>query len=289
MCPRVEEGLMTRREFGAVAAAGVWANQAQPITVKDVMERVQQNLGIPWGGNGQDTIKAGTPETPVTGIATTYMPTLDVLQRAAAARKNLIITHEPTFYNYSDQTAHLSEDAVYLRKKDVIEKNRLVIWRFHDHWHARKPDAMIIGLAKALGWENYKSSDDWRMYTMPETTLAALAAEVERKMQVKALRVIGDPKARFRKVVLYPGLSAPTIAAKMEPDFEVYVGGESTENDGGAYARDMVTAGLKKGMILMGHQVSEEPGMKECAEWLKTFIREVPVAWIPAGEGWWRP
>jgi len=39
----------------------------------------------------------------VTGIAVTMMATLDVLQRAAANGQNLIITHEPTFYDHLDR------------------------------------------------------------------------------------------------------------------------------------------------------------------------------------------
>jgi hypothetical protein len=29
--------------------------------------------------------------------------------------------------------------------------------------------------------------------------------------------------------------------------------------------------------------------MRLCADWLKTFISEVPVQWIPAGDPFWRP
>ena len=29
--------------------------------------------------------------------------------------------------------------------------------------------------------------------------------------------------------------------------------------------------------------------MKECAAWLKTFITEVPVEFVPAGEPFWTP
>ena len=36
------------------------------------------------------------------GIATTMMATLDVMKRAAAAGKNMVITHEPTFYSHQD-------------------------------------------------------------------------------------------------------------------------------------------------------------------------------------------
>jgi hypothetical protein len=36
-----------------------------------------------------------------------------------------------------------------------------------------------------------------------------------------------------------------------------------------------------------GHAVSEEPGMEDCTEWLRTFITEVPVKLVRAGEPFW--
>jgi hypothetical protein len=35
--------------------------------------------------------------------------------------------------------------------------------------------------------------------------------------------------------------------------------------------------------------MSEEDGMEECARWLKGFITEVPVDFMPAGEAFWSP
>jgi hypothetical protein len=57
---------------------------------------------------------------------------------------------------------------------------------------------------------------------------------------------------------------------------------------GSECAFDANTAGERKGMILVGHWVSEDQGMRLCADWLKTFIQEV-VEWIPAGDPFWRP
>ena len=37
-------------------------------------------------------------------------------------------------------------------------------------------------------------------------------------------------------------------------------------------------------MIILGHTVSEEAGMDYCATWLRSFIKEVPVHFIPAGD-----
>ena len=55
------------------------------------------------------------------------------------------------------------------------------------------------------------------------------------------------------------------------------------------YARDVVFSGAKKGLILVGRIVSEEPGMDACATWLKTVVPEVPVRHIAAGDPYWRP
>src|SRR5216683_2977586 len=72
----------------------------QQITARQVIERIQKHVGVPWTQPTVDTFKAGDPDTQVKGIAVTMMATLDVLERAAAAGQNLIITHEPTFYNH---------------------------------------------------------------------------------------------------------------------------------------------------------------------------------------------
>ena len=69
------------------------------------------------------------------------------------------------------------------------------------------------------------------------------------------------------------------------------IGGESQEADGSfdnvAYVADAAALGIPKGLIMLGHGISEEPGMGECAKWLKTFITGVPIEWIPAGEPYW--
>src|SRR4029077_10760962 len=92
----------------------------QHLTAKQVAARIQSHVGIPWMVGTVDTFKAGDPATQVTGIAVTMMATLDVLQRAAASGKNLVITHEPTFFNHLDAPDSLPQketDAVLAAKR----------------------------------------------------------------------------------------------------------------------------------------------------------------------------
>jgi hypothetical protein len=73
--------------------------------------------------------------------------------------------------------------------------------------------------------------------------------------------------------------TAPFHASSVLPKVDVIVAGQQREWEVVEYAFDANTAGERKGMILVGHQ-----GMRLCADWLKTFIPEVPVDWIPAGD-----
>jgi hypothetical protein len=42
-------------------------------------------------------------------------------------------------------------------------------------------------------------------------------------------------------------------------------------------------------LIVIGHVLSEQSGMKYCAEWLKTLVPEVPVQFVAAPEPFWNP
>ncbi len=274
----------TRREF-ALAAAGAAVSveasaQSGKLTANQIVDRIQKNLGVPWKTPTRDIFKAGDPETAVTGIATTVMSTLAILQRAAKAGKNLVITHEPTFWSDADTTRELEDDVVYRVKADFIKKNNLVVWRFHDHWHARKPDAMLVGLAQDLRWKD-AVDDSMRVYRFPETTLGALAKDLETRLKFRALRVIGDPATKISKGAINVGSTSQQVVVKLMPEVDVFIAGEPREWEGPEYVQDAVAAGQKKGMIIIGHQVSEDPGMRLCADWLKTLVPEVPVEWIP--------
>jgi NIF3 (NGG1p interacting factor 3) len=151
--------------FLAAGSIGVDSSGAQgrPLAARDVIARIQGHVGVPWQQETVDTFKAGNPDTEVKGIAVTMMATFDVLQRAAAAGQNLIITHEPTFYNHLDKPDDLEQkenDPVLAAKRAFIEEHGLVIWRFHDHWHRMKHDGIEAGMAHALGWEKLQDSSN---------------------------------------------------------------------------------------------------------------------------------
>lgn len=258
------------------------------MTANEVVERIKKNLGVPWNEKTyRDTFKVGDPNTEVKGIATTFMATLDLIQRAHAAGMNFVITHEPTFWSDTDTVKDLADDPVYKFKLDFCTRNKMVVWRFHDHIHAHHPDLIWVGLARALGWQDRETAS--RRFTFPPTTLGALAADIQRRMNVRALRVVGDPNAKVGSAAVGMGYGMPRVS----PDVDVVIGGENPEADGQLddteYILDAAVFGRNKGQIILGHAISEEPGMEDCANWLRGFVTEVPIRFLRAGEPYWSP
>ena len=285
--------IISRREFAALpvylAAASMWGSaQGKVLTAGQVIDRIKEHLGVPWREGPTDTLKSGEVQTPVRGIATSVMATFDVLKRAAAAGKNMVITHEPTFWTGNDDVRTFTNDPIYQKKLQFIRENNLVIWRFHDNLHGRQPDMTAVGLAEALGWDKYASKDERGVYLLPPTKLRDLAKDAEKRLQILAVRVIGNPDLVVRRAGLMQG-TAPFHASTVLPTVDLIVAGEQREWEGVEYAFDANTAGEQKGMILVGHWISEDQGMRLCADWLKSFIPELPVEWIPSGDPFWRP
>ncbi len=270
-------------------ASGLSA-QNKKITAREIVAAIQSQVGVTWQKDTVDTFKAGNPDTPVTGIAVTMMATMDVLERASAKGLNLVITHEPTFYSHLDTPEGLPEnDPVWAEKRAFIEKHGMVIWRFHDHWHMRKPDGIEAGMVHALGWEKFQSSDNQYLFVLPETTLKSLAQEVAKKLDSPVVRVVGNPDLKVTKIALSPGAAGfvRESHALERDDVQVLLVGETREWETVEYAADAVTEGRNKALIVIGHIPSEQAGMEECTRWLDGFIRSVPIEFVPAKQPFW--
>ena len=270
-----------------VAAVPASAQTLTP-TAADITARIVQHTGIPLPNPTVDTFKAGDPNTRVRRIAVTMMATLDVLKRAAANGDNLIITHEPTFYSHRDTLAILESenDAVLATKKKFIADHGLVVWRFHDLPHRMKPDMIMHGVVHALGWEKYQRDSSGQQFEVPSTTLGSLASSVSRKLGANATRIIGDPSARVSRVGMtegFPGFVASRHVVQGH-GLDVMVIGEDHEWEMIEYAKDAIDAGLLKGVIVVGHIASEQAGMEEVVRWLRGFVTEVPVDFVPTRE-----
>lgn len=241
----------------------------------------------------RDTFKAGDPDAQITGIVTTGMATLGLLQRAVAARRNMIITHEDTFFRDNDVTDFLGDDPVFRAKQAFIDRHRLIIWRDHDLAHRMRPDQLFAGQLRTLGWtaDRIDPAPPMPIVTLPRPmTLADLARYCVARTGTHSHRITGAPTMIVRKVAIGVGYAFPSMPSV--PDIDAIVGGESAEGsanafptmDQTAFAADMTSIGRPRGIVFLGHMGTEDSPMLVVAEWLRGFIPGIPLDFLPAGE-----
>ena len=275
---------------GAVIT-GAHAQSRRTLTAGAVLERMKQNLNTPWrDGVGVDRFIAGGPDTVVTGVATTMMCSFDALKAALAARCNFVITHEPTYWSHQDRVEDLQDDPLYKVKRDYITRNNIAILHLHDHWHAHRPvDGIHVGTARVLGWSKYMREGSPRYYDLPPMTVLDMARHIQSRMKARTLRVIGDPAMTVRSLYASYGNYGGLGGAQNLEQADVVVIGEAQDWDLPMFVQDSIAAGRKKAFIVIGHVLSEQWGMEYAADWLRGFVKEIPVRYVPIIEPYWNP
>jgi putative NIF3 family GTP cyclohydrolase 1 type 2 len=286
-----------RREFlttvsqaiGATALLGAAAGEAfaqQPSpTVGEVIDLILKTIpGAPFPKT-VDTLKSGNASQKVTGIVTTMFATVEVIRKAIAANANFIIAHEPTFYNHLDETAWLEQDDVYKYKRDLLEKHSIAVWRFHDYIHSHVPDGVRMGVMTALGYEKYYDEKNPRVFTVPFLKLKDIVTNAKQKLGIPTVRVIGDMDQSCQRILLLPGASGGRshiqgIEAE-KPD--VLIIGELSEWETAEYVRDARLKGEKLSLVVLGHAVSEEPGLEWMVPFLQPKVPGIKVTHVPSG------
>jgi putative NIF3 family GTP cyclohydrolase 1 type 2 len=266
------------------------------VTKMNVREVVEVILALNGGRKIEktcDQLIEGNWEYQVTGVVTTFMATVEVIHRTVDMGYNLIITHEPTYFTGLDQTNWLKSDPVYQRKKALIDSNRISIWRYHDHMHIGNTDLIYAGLLKDLGWTEYLDTElpQPHCYTIPSTSMNELVSFLKNTLGMKVIRVVGNQEMKCSRVGILVGggslgLGSEEMPAKLMHDqqLEVMICGEITEWTLSAYVRDAAALGLNKAMIIVGHERSEEPGMKDLADRLQPLLGEIQIHFSDSGE-----
>jgi hypothetical protein len=228
------------------------------VTAQQIIARIQAQLagqGIAWREGGRDTFKAGKPETSVRGIATTGMSTFDVLRRAAADGRNLVITHEPTFYNDRDVTTTLESDPVYLAKQRFIAAHDLVSLAIPRSRASDAAGPARRGLGARARLDAIRvAGQSASLRPAPDDARGTgrgggAAAERSRDPVCRRSRDEGDPRPA-RTGLRHSGADRRGRR---------HGRGEISEAGGNAeYALDADAAGQPRGMIVLGHMMSED-------------------------------
>jgi len=235
-----------------------------------------------------DKFHAGKPESEVRGIVVTFMATRDVLSRALELGANFVITHEPTFFQ-DGNIEQLVGDVVYESKAAFLQKNDLTVWRCHDLMHRARPDMILAGVVRQLGWTEYLQQPNRELFDLPPTTLQQLAMELRQKLSIPHVRVTGNGLLPIRRVAISCGCSSWQNQRRLlqEDGVDALICGEVREWETCEYVRDSAATGRGQGLVVLGHCNSEEAGMAYFADWLRPKVGGIPVHFVPAGDPFW--
>ncbi|WP_454299531.1 Nif3-like dinuclear metal center hexameric protein [Salana multivorans] len=248
-------------------------------TVREAVDALRDDIrsrGNSWSEDTVDLLIHGDWDSQVTGIATAWMATAETVERAHAVGCKLLISHEPTFWNHLDRPS--PDDALFWRKRELLDAFDMTVWRFHDHHHVGFDiDPVFHVLLDRLGWvdPDVPSMGVRRIAPAP---LREVAEHIAVALDEPAVRVIGDPDRVIRSFAF--GVHDLASCLPYVSSTDLVLIGETTEWDAFEYFRDGQLLGLSPALIEISHRALENWGSLALPEWVSTVLTDVPVVGI---------
>ncbi|MBN2393157.1 MAG: Nif3-like dinuclear metal center hexameric protein [Anaerolineae bacterium] len=254
--------------------------------IREFINWMKTSMGFEWRETAIDVFLYGDPDIELQNVAVTMMATQEVLEKAIERGCNLIITHEPLFYNHHHQFQHLLEDAVYKAKKAYLRDYGLCIFHLHDNLHHPGLDYIAAGMARKLNWESYRTDETFKSFRMPGVKLEQILGDIDAKLAPAALKHIGDKDFAYENVVTSWGFMGMENAAKLINRYEssLLITGETHEWEFVEYVHDAHHMGLRKALVMVGHVASEESGVEFFSHYLQDKAPALSISYIRADD-----
>ena len=269
--------------------------------ITEIIERIKLSHGE-QEESSCDGIKYGDPEQECTGIVVTCCATVEVIRQALERNANLLVVHEPLFWNHEDTTDWAEGNWALEEKKNLLDQGNIVVWRDHDYIHGGPPmeygrslpDGIFCGIARELGWERCVVNTELKplVFRIPPTDGETLGRMLKETLGLNGIRVIGDKTAEISTVFICEHLfgnekDLQKILRLEQEGAEAIIPLEIVDWDLCAYVRDCCQLGRKKVIYNIGHFNFEELGMKHLARNIPELIdRAVPVEYINSGDSY---
>ena len=230
-----------------------------------------------------DTVKVGDPEKTVKKVGVTMFATIEVLKKAKEWGADMLIVHEPTYYDHMDV---IKNDPIVLAKKAIVDQSGMLIYRYHDNMHYRNADLISYGQVKYLGLSGKIEATQYSASSMmiSDTPVSAreLVSRMKNELGIPHVRVSGELDKKFTKIALCFGTPGGVFEL-LRDEAEIVLTGEASEWRLAEYARDGALLGFDKALIVMGHIGSEAGGMIVLADDLKEKYKDLEVQYFESG------
>jgi putative NIF3 family GTP cyclohydrolase 1 type 2 len=243
---------------------------------QEVLKRIEAKAGAL---GSEEIILFGDCTREVARAVVCWMANVESIEYAASVGADLIICHEALYFPYgvefdARQPSFLSWP-VNARRVELLVRHGITCARVHctaDKLVVYDVFAHALGLTKPV----LQADDFARIYEIGPMSYSELLQHVDRS-GIPILRYTpGDMDRRIQRIGLpWGGLGLFVNSGYMEQlvtlGCDAFVAGES-DSYGMHFARD---SGVY--MIETGHEVSENPGLKEFAAWLQSQLPELEV------------
>lgn len=232
-----------------------------------------------------DTIKSGSPDKELCRVAVTMFATVDTVRRAKEWGADMLIVHEPTYYDHMDV---IKDTPVTAAKRALIEDSGITIYRYHDHMHHRDVDQIPEGELYYLDLkgklEKTPYSASYLFISDEPISALELAHRMEKDLGIAHVRIAGERNKRSTVIAACFGTPGGVFDLLRDERVEIVLTGEACEWMLGEYARDAAALGFNKTLIVMGHIGSERDGMRLLAKRLSESHKEFETRYIECGE-----
>lgn len=240
-------------------------------TANDIRKYLLQRVPAVNPEKTVDTIEAGDGDQPIKKAGVCWYPSIETLKAAHAAGCELLICHEPLYWDHPSRSQIWRNRPPGLAKTQFLEETKMVILRAHDTMDRLPEVGIRDSWARVLGLENLTLArpDDpfhgvYRMKPMPLRDFAREVARRTKSLGQDSVQVIGDPK----RMVSRPAIGVGCIT----PDTEEIDAGADVLIvcfDGASYWKTrerLHEAGAA--VITLEHGTTEMPGMESLTKHL---------------------
>ncbi len=239
-----------------------------------------------------DKIIIGDPEREVTRVLVTWMSTFEAVREAVARGCQLVVTHEPTFWNHANEVEesgalpHPIWHGAFEVKRRFLLEHQLTILRCHDVWDFMPEIGIPFAWARFLGLGNTPAATGQRgalhRYDIEPTTVEAFAQRVAARTATigePAVQVVGPLDTVVSRIGVGTGCYCdPVEFEAIGCDLSI------TCDDGNWYWQNLQCAADRGHPVLrVNHGTSEEPGMVTLAQYLRETFPTLQVEHLPHG------
>ncbi len=253
--------------------------------VIEVLEEIAPpESGIERDNNG---LIVGDTGIDVEAIGVTWMATVPALKEADFSGVNFLVVHERVFDYYQSSGWYddipEKEKEINIRKKEILEKSGMCIYRMHSNWDCYKDFGVVDSFASLLEFGDPVKEEKFIKTYRTFKTLEELAEHVKEKLMLNYIEVHGNLNRNiFYVTPLIGGFGGnqrnmPEVAKKQGSDALIV----------GDLVEPILIQALELDLSVLKtpHSKSEIPGIKNLHKVIEERFPDIETHYIPSGSG----